>query len=303
MPLFISDEEFERCADDASALAAKADSYIRELQRQLETVKAQADASSITAEQTCALLDQKYISLSSEYAKIDSRNAQLSAALERKISKLAEAQAQKHQLHLVAIGKDGEVERLSVEASEIQKSKRQLLEMLEHKDSEIAEKDSTIQSYLDKIALSRYAKKEQTVKLTDAAGVKEAKLHDSQAELARSRAECARLSQEKELVERHNVWLNEELTAKVNSLIEIRKSQTDLEAVMSAKLAAAEKQYSECSVSLKHNKERVRELEAKLTSVQEELCSSNAAAAATEGQLSEELATRIMIEDMGDNKE
>lgn len=44
------------------------------------------------------------------------------------------------------------------------------------------------------------------------------------------------LLQEKELVERHNVWLNDELTAKVGSIIELRRHHSDKEAELSAKL-------------------------------------------------------------------
>lgn len=43
--------------------------------------------------------------------------------------------------------------------------------------------------------------------------------------------------QEKELVERHNAWLNDELTAKVNTLIEIRSAHFELETEMSSKLS------------------------------------------------------------------
>lgn len=43
--------------------------------------------------------------------------------------------------------------------------------------------------------------------------------------------------QEKELVERHNAWLNDELTAKVDSVIELRRKSNDLEDDMSTKLA------------------------------------------------------------------
>ncbi len=42
--------------------------------------------------------------------------------------------------------------------------------------------------------------------------------------------------QEKELIERHNVWLNDELTAKVDSVIELRRKNNDLEDDMSVKL-------------------------------------------------------------------
>lgn len=45
------------------------------------------------------------------------------------------------------------------------------------------------------------------------------------------------LVQEKELIERHNVWLNDELTDKVDSLNELRRKYNDIEADMCAKLA------------------------------------------------------------------
>lgn len=43
--------------------------------------------------------------------------------------------------------------------------------------------------------------------------------------------------QEKELIERHNVWLNDELEAKVDSLIKLRRTHADVEAEMSFKLS------------------------------------------------------------------
>lgn len=49
------------------------------------------------------------------------------------------------------IEKDGEIERLSTEASELHRSKRQLNELLEQKDLEISEKSAAMKSYLDKI--------------------------------------------------------------------------------------------------------------------------------------------------------
>lgn len=49
------------------------------------------------------------------------------------------------------IGKDGEIERLTTGASELHKSKRNLIELLEQKDLEKSEKNATIKSYLDKI--------------------------------------------------------------------------------------------------------------------------------------------------------
>ncbi|XP_068655473.1 nuclear-pore anchor-like isoform X2 [Aristolochia californica] len=287
MPLFLSEEEFSRYSGDVSLIAEKADLYIRDLFIQLETAKAKSDASSITAEQTCSLLEQKYISLSSNFANLRSENLSLSSALEKCASELAEAHAEKHQTYLKAIEKDGELERLSVEVSELQKSKRQLLELLEQKDLEIGEKNSLIKTYLDKI-----------VTLSEEITSKEAKLRDIEAESARCHAARARLCQEKELTERHNVWLNDELAVKVNSLIELRKSHTEFETDMSAKLADVERQFNECSSSLNWYKERVCELENKLASVQEELCLTKDTAVIYEERFSAEVATVSKLADL-----
>lgn len=280
MHIFITDDDLARHSNDASYVAAKADEFIRGLQSELENVRAAADAASITAEQTCSLLEQKFLALSTEFSKLESQNAQLQSSLDDRLSELAQAHAQKHQLHLQSIGKDGEIERLTMEVSELHKSKRQLIELVEQKDLEISEKNATFNGYLDKI-----------VNLTDRAANREARISELEAELARSQATCTRILQEKELIERHNAWLNDELTAKVDTLMELRRRHADLEEDVSTKLADAERRFSESSSSSKRSMERVKELELKLTSVQEELCSSRDAAAANEERLSAELST------------
>ncbi|KAF6136667.1 hypothetical protein GIB67_016123 [Kingdonia uniflora] len=306
MPLFLSDEDFERCSNNVSLVAEKADSFIRDLQRQLETVRAQADAASITAEQTCALLEQRYISLSSDFARLESRNAQLNGSIEKHLSELAAVQAEKHQLHLKDISKDSEMELLSIRVSELQKSKRQVLDLLEKKDSEISEKDSTIKSFMDKI-----------VNLTENAAVREARLHDSEAELARSQTACTRFLQYAGPTLRFrglkarsdNEALHRELslvTRAVNGLDQARImvdpipihnslllpiSVSSIVSAFIAQTKEVERQFEECSSSLKWSKDRVVELETKLTSVQEEFCSSKDAAAANEEHLSAEIST------------
>ncbi|KAI3935317.1 hypothetical protein MKW92_053400 [Papaver armeniacum] len=280
MPLFLTNEEFSRCSNDVSVVVDKADSYIKDLYRQIETLKAQSDASSITAEQTCSLLEQKYVSLTSDFAKLEGEKEQLAVTLEQHISDVAELQSQKRQLHLKSIGRDGDVERLSIEVSELHKSNRQLLELIEQRDAEITEKNSTLKTYLEKI-----------VNLTDNGSQRETRIHDIEAEIARSNAAVARLSQEKELTERHNVWLNDELTAMVNSLNELRRSHNEHDSQISSKLANVQREYDECSRSLKWNEERVRVLEMSLTSMQEELCSCKDAAAANEERYSAEMST------------
>ncbi|KAF3668086.1 hypothetical protein T459_16631 [Capsicum annuum] len=280
MPLFISDEEYERCAQDAVVVAAKADEFIRDLYNQLENVKAQADAASITAEQTCSVLEQKYVSLSSEHSSLQLQYTQLNSSFEQRLSELSKVQAEKQQAYLQSIGKDGDVDRLSTEVSELRKTKRQLMELVEQKDLEISEKNSTIKSYLDKI-----------VNLTDVAANREVRICDLETEVSHCQASCSRLLQEKELVERHNAWLNDELTAKVNGLMELRKAHSELETDLSAKLADAEKKFNECDRCLKRKEEQVREMELKFTSLEQDLLSSKDVATAKEEQMSGEIAT------------
>ncbi|KAL0867351.1 hypothetical protein Bca101_046469 [Brassica carinata] len=251
MPLFMPDDELARLSSSDSAasvvVAERADEYIRKLYAELDSVRAKADAASITAEQTCSLLEQKYLSLSHDFASLESRNAQLQSDLDGRLAELAESQAEKHQLHLQSIEKDGELERMTTEMAELHKSKRQLMELLEQKDAEISEKNSNIKSYLDKI-----------VKLTDASSEKESRYAEAGAELARSQAMCS-------------------LLFLYFSFIVISYQ--------------VEKNYNECSSSLNWHKERLRELEAKVTSLQEELSSCKVAAAATEEQYNAELST------------
>lgn len=103
MPLFISDDEFRLISHDAAAVAERADAFIRDVRHQLDTVRAEADASSIAAEQSCALLEQKYSALYSDFSRLQSENVQLSASLELRLSEIANAQADKHQLNLKAV--------------------------------------------------------------------------------------------------------------------------------------------------------------------------------------------------------
>lgn len=92
-----------RLSNDAASVAARADAYIRHLQTDFETVKAHADAAAITAEQTCSLLEQKFISLQEEFSKLESQNAHLQKCLDDHVNELAQVQSQKHQLHLQSV--------------------------------------------------------------------------------------------------------------------------------------------------------------------------------------------------------
>ncbi|XP_062222059.1 nuclear-pore anchor-like isoform X3 [Phragmites australis] len=287
MPLFMSDEELRLLGGDTAAVAERADAAVRELRRQVDTVRAEADAAAIAAEQTCALLEQRYASLSAEFDRSQAEAAELASAAERRAAELASSQAEIHQLRIQAIAKDGEVGRLKVEISELHKSKSQSLELIEQRDAEIKEKDGIIQSYYDKI-----------VNLADTSCGKEARIQEIEAKLTHSQATCNRITQEKELLEKHNLWLDEELKTKAKNLAELRKTNMDEEARMSAKIAELEREISGSSSSLRRSKERVSELEQRVSHMEKELCSTKDAAAANEQRLGAELSTVMKLAEL-----
>ncbi|KAM0835139.1 hypothetical protein ACQ4PT_063130 [Festuca glaucescens] len=287
MPLFMSDEELRLLGGDVAAVAERADAAIRELRNQVDTVRAEADAAAIAAEQTCALLEQRFTSLSAEVERYQAEAAERAAASERRDADLASSQAEIHQLRIQAIAKDGEVERLKVEISELHKSKCQSLELIEQRDIEIREKDGVIQSYHDKI-----------LNQADSSASKEARIQEAEAKLIHCQATCNRIAQEKELIEKHNLWLDEELKAKVKNLADLRKANMDEESRMSAKIAELESEISESASSLRRSKERVSELEQRVSKMEKELFFAKDASAANEQRLGAELSTVMKLAEL-----
>jgi nucleoprotein TPR len=100
MPLFMSDEELRLLGGDVAAVAERADAAIRELRNQVDTVRAEADAAAIAAEQTCALLEQRFTALSAEVERYQAEAAERAAASERRDADLASSHAEIHQLRI-----------------------------------------------------------------------------------------------------------------------------------------------------------------------------------------------------------
>ncbi|CAK9875904.1 unnamed protein product [Sphagnum jensenii] len=285
MPLFMSDVELEREGGDVSVVVSRAEVYIRELQQQVETHKARADAAAINAEQTCALIEQKFLALTAQFSLLENEKEQTVATMERRSTELAQVQAQMHKLEIEAIKHHSTTERLSFELGELSKSKRELLEVVEHKNTELDEKNASIKSYLTKV-----------VELTTERSVLEGKVHEHEAEVLRSRATQSRLSQEKELIEQHNSFLNEELTAKVSALLEERHNSAETMADLRSKLAEAERAAKEAEEALHRENEHSSELQAKLNQTREELKFTTEDAAIKEEQFNAEIsmATKLV---------
>jgi len=103
MPLFMTDSEFEKEHVNVDAIVSKADAFIKGLQEQVETHKARADATAINAEQTCALIERKFLILSGQFSQLENEKEQSFVTLERRSTELAQAQGQIHKLEIEAV--------------------------------------------------------------------------------------------------------------------------------------------------------------------------------------------------------
>lgn len=103
MAIFMSQAELERVGTDVGVVVARAEAYIVDLQQQLETQRARADAAAINVEQTCGLIEQKFLSLTDQYAQLEQEKESTTATLERRSTELAQAQAHCHRLELEAV--------------------------------------------------------------------------------------------------------------------------------------------------------------------------------------------------------
>ncbi|KAH7301850.1 hypothetical protein KP509_23G046200 [Ceratopteris richardii] len=287
MPLFMSEDELQALDGNHGLVAEKADAYIRTLMQQLEAHKARADAAAIMAEQRGAVVEQKFLTMSSQFKRLETEKVQLEQTLERRATELAEVQAQTHAFELRMMKQDSDKERLLCELNEARCAKRELLEVVEQKNAEMVEKNTSIKGYLDKI-----------VSLTDQRSILEGKVREAEAEVNRSQAVQARLQQEKEILEQHNSWLNEELTEKIDMLLKERRAASDVEMDLRSKLMNSEQACKEFKESLQRTKEQAKDLDIHLTQIQEELKAVREDAATKEDHLSQEIETASKLAEL-----
>ncbi|CAI5504033.1 unnamed protein product, partial [Closterium sp. Naga37s-1] len=280
MPLFLTEEELQAVEGDVRAVARKAEEQIGSLLRQLETHKAQADAAEINAEQTCSLIEQKYLAVTDENAQLEREKGFLTADLDQKAAELAEIKAQVHRLQLEGIQGDGERERLKAELAEAQTSRRDLVDVIERKNLEIDEKNASLKSYLDKI-----------VSLTDSRTELEGRLRKAEAEASRCKAAVNRHVQEKEILEEHLAWLREDVAGKAGALQEERRARAEGEAELRSKLLGAEHERDDLRAAEARAQARVAELQGMVAQLQQEVKKRAEEEALHESQLAAELET------------
>lgn len=103
MPLFLTDMEFRLCSDDPIKVASKADEFIVSLRRQLDTVRAEAEAAEVTAEQTHNVLEKRYSDIMEEIVRVQAESDEFAAEVETKSKELAKVLKAKCELEHASV--------------------------------------------------------------------------------------------------------------------------------------------------------------------------------------------------------
>lgn len=95
--------EFRLCSDDPIKVASKADEFIVSLRRQLDTVRAEAEAAEVTAEQTHNVLEKRYSDIMEEIVRVQAESDEFAAEVETKSKELAKVLKAKCELEHASV--------------------------------------------------------------------------------------------------------------------------------------------------------------------------------------------------------
>ena len=166
------------------------------------------------------------------------------------------------------------------ELSEANASRRDLVERVEQKNAEIADKNATLESHLAKVV----AASEERSKA-------ESKLRDATSSSAAFESAKARMEQEARLMQEHNDWLRAEVAKKSDDLLAARKAASADVLQAAEALEEAKREAASAKRELASASERLAASQAAARKAQEETRGEREASAKLEAHFDKELAT------------
>uniref|UniRef100_A0A7S3XDP3 Nucleoprotein TPR/MLP1 domain-containing protein n=1 Tax=Picocystis salinarum TaxID=88271 RepID=A0A7S3XDP3_9CHLO len=250
------------------------------LEEQIERLKAEAEAAEIHFEQTCQSLESRYAQLLQEHeATVADRETLKREAVQTK-EQLELVGKKQVDAESLVLEKSRALDRQSVEIRELQNDKRSLLQLLDQRNDELAEAKANAKSYLDKILV-----------VTEENSQARTKLRDAESEAANKERTLVRVQQEKENVERHSNWLNEELENKSATLLSERKQHAAEKMQLKSRIGELEASMQEMQMQNTRLKESLNFQESKGEEMLEKLRENAERLSSSEAHYEEELAT------------
>lgn len=156
--------------------------------------------------------------------------------------------------------KDADLERRNMEINILQQDRNSLDRLLQEKDSEIRELQTRLQAavvsllktraYIISICIDGFGYQlsifhhifiqDKNIALTETNAQLDAKVHDAQTAQSRAQLTQTRLEQEKQILEKGNKWLAEELERKSEAYAQERRKATDTILDLQRRLSEAE---------------------------------------------------------------
>lgn len=132
------------------------------------------------------------------------------------VQEATNARKEVHSLQTQLMQRDAELERRSVELDVAKSDKNSLEKLLREKEADVNELQTRLQSISEKVLV-----------LTKANAELDSKLHDAQVSQSRATLTLSKVQQEKEILEKSNKWLYDELEQKSKSSNEERRKATE----------------------------------------------------------------------------
>jgi hypothetical protein len=189
----------------------------------------QLEAAAISAEQSSQAMEQRYSALAEAHSKLAAEKERLGKENEELRKDVTSARGELHSLQSQLMQRDAEGERRRMEAESAQRERVALENLLQEKQSDIDEFQTRLQAAADKV-----------IAVTKTNTELDAQLHAAQAAQSRAALQQARFEQEKEILEKGNKWLNEELERKSQAFSEERSQATKRILELQARLAEVE---------------------------------------------------------------
>ena len=240
----------------------------------------QLDSERITHEQATQAIEERFAKLSETYAASVEEKRQLEGQMAKAQAEVASLKARAGKQELDLTEKLAEVSRLELQMRELRADKQSLLQIVDQRSVDVAQREKTIEGHLERVAALVSERTETT-----------AKLREAETSVGSVKAQEARLKQEKEILEKHNNWLTEELESKSRMALEDGKRATATALELKQRLHELVLQAKSSEEKASKAEERNRTLENDLEAAQLQLKGLKEEFATQQANFDQELVT------------
>ena len=220
----------------------------------------QLESERITHEQATQAIEERFAKLSETFTEAVEEKRQIQGQMAAAQAEVASLKARAGKQELELTEKLAEVSRLELQMRELRADKQSLLQIVDQRSVDLAQREKTVEGHLERVTALMSERTELT-----------AKLREAETSMGGTKAQEARLKQEKEILEKHNKWLTEELESKSKMVLEDGKRATATALELKQRVHELEALFKSSEEKVSKTEERNRGLENELEAAQLQL--------------------------------